>query len=499
MAMKCSLPIIGLIVCCGTSAASEFTYWNDFRATALQPGNLVTVRVENPHGTGLINTILYLDNSVQESLLDPVVDGPETVAALVPGPVDQRRYYGFRLVQGSQRDLLPVRFGDDINPAPGQLTVLADDPAGDEVFGRPHLDLVECRVSFSSTRLYAALRNVSGGFPVSGSLVFYGYLFGLSDPAETDPEVVWALLYTYTAPGIIGPGLYRVTGTGLNDLILIADITVQEYPAQNTLVLSCLLSDLFGDPAFAAWFDPADPQIAVGAFTQRITLTGGAAEADRITGGRMHIRALSRDAVANTPPQLGELILMPPGPQAYAEIEYADAQGDCPVFAEMVFTGPNGSAGTFPFYPQSLDYSGPVVYRTAAGIPPLAAGNWTSAEVRFSDNAVDVVGFTQTPVAVDDNDASANVQLRLDGAPNPFADRTVFRFDLPAAGLVRLTVHDLAGRTVAVLTDGERPAGPHAVAWNGRDTRGNPQPAGVYFYRLQTRQGEVVRRITMVR
>ena len=501
--VSCSLAstVVSLaaIVAAAPADAGDFSLWNHFRTSALQPGDLATVCVENPHGPGLANTVLFLDGAVQAAALAPVVDGPSTLEALVPGPVAGRRYYGFRLEQEGQVDLLPVRLANGATPAPGLLSLLADDPVGDEVFGRPHLDLVSCHVSFSETRLYAALQNAGGGFPVSQSLTFFAYLFGLSNPAEPDPEIVWALIQTVDSPGIIVPGLYRVEGTGLSDLHKIGDITLQEFPEQNTLMLSCLLGDLLGDPAFAAWFDPDDPQAAVGAFTQRITLLGGTQEADRIEGGRLHLRALSRDPGPNTLPQLSDLSIAPPGLQAAAEVLYADADGHCPVLAELVLTGSDGEIGIYPLYPQTLDYSGAVLYRSEPGLPPLVSGSWTGAEARFSDNATDVVSLTLAPTSVSDGRAGAGPQLRIDGSPNPFAGQAIFSFDLPVSGPVRLTIHDVRGRVVAVLCDGERPAGPHAIAWDGRNRQGERQPAGVYFYRLQTGRGEVVRRIMMMR
>lgn len=488
-------------LCCVAAAqlaapvpSGGYVLWNNFRTSALHPDNLVTVRIENPHGEGLVNTILYLDGTILETALSPVMDGQSTLAALTPGPVGQRRYYGFRLLQGSERDLLPVRLADGIEPVPGQLTQLTTDPLGDEVFGRPHLDLVECRVSYSGTHLYAALRNSGGGFPVVQSLTFFSYLFGLSNPAEPEPSVVWALLHTYSTPG---SGLYRVMGSGLDDLVKIGNITVQEFAVQNTLLLSCLLSDLLADTAFAAWYDLADPRVAVGAFTQRITILGGAQEADRITGGRLHLRALSRDPGPNTLPQLSGFAISPPGAQAVAEIVYTDADAHCPVFAEIVLSGTDG--GAYPLYPQSLNYGGPVVYRSQTGILALVNGSWTGAETRFSDNTVDVVTANLAVAATPEGETALGAQLRLRGAPNPFTGQTVFSFLMPAAGSARLAVHDLAGRTVAVLIDSECAAGSQTVLWGGRDRHGTPQPAGVYFYRLQTRHGEAVRRITLVR
>ena len=57
-------------------------------------------------------------------------------------------------------------------------------------------------------------------------------------------------------------------------------------------------------------------------------------------------------------------------------------------------------------------------------------------------------------------------------------------YELPAAGEVRLTVHDVAGRRVAVLAEGARTAGAHVAIWNGLDASGRPVGSGVYFLRL---------------
>ncbi|RME00764.1 MAG: T9SS C-terminal target domain-containing protein [Calditrichaeota bacterium] len=68
--------------------------------------------------------------------------------------------------------------------------------------------------------------------------------------------------------------------------------------------------------------------------------------------------------------------------------------------------------------------------------------------------------------------------------PNPFNPATTIRYALPAATGVRLTVHDLVGRTVRVLVAKTQRAGEHSVVWDGRDERGRQLASGVYVYRL---------------
>ena len=55
-------------------------------------------------------------------------------------------------------------------------------------------------------------------------------------------------------------------------------------------------------------------------------------------------------------------------------------------------------------------------------------------------------------------------------------------------GQVDLEVYDLRGRLVRSLHSGPLTAGAHARIWDGRDTAGNRQASGVYFYKLSTAQ-----------
>jgi hypothetical protein len=70
--------------------------------------------------------------------------------------------------------------------------------------------------------------------------------------------------------------------------------------------------------------------------------------------------------------------------------------------------------------------------------------------------------------------------------PNPFNPATTIPFTLAGPARVRLTVYDALGRKVRVLADGDRPAGPHGVTWDGRDAGGTPVGSGVYFVELDT-------------
>ena len=72
-------------------------------------------------------------------------------------------------------------------------------------------------------------------------------------------------------------------------------------------------------------------------------------------------------------------------------------------------------------------------------------------------------------------------RVTLSSRPRPGG--VLLRFALPADGEVKLQVFDVAGRMVATVVEGARPAGEHEVAWNGASR------AGVYFARLVTPTG----------
>jgi hypothetical protein len=78
--------------------------------------------------------------------------------------------------------------------------------------------------------------------------------------------------------------------------------------------------------------------------------------------------------------------------------------------------------------------------------------------------------------------------------PNPFNPSTKIVYALEKAGQARLVVYDLLGREVAVLVNGVQQAGQHEV------TFGNEQfPSGVYFYRLQSAQNSVTKKMVLMK
>lgn len=98
-----------------------------------------------------------------------------------------------------------------------------------------------------------------------------------------------------------------------------------------------------------------------------------------------------------------------------------------------------------------------------------------------------------TEVAAGEDGAPARAALAR-SRPNPFNPATTIRFDLPAPSKVTLRVYDVAGRELATLVNGDRPAGVHEVRFDGKDLA-----SGAYFYRLTTNELSETGRMVLVR
>ena len=96
------------------------------------------------------------------------------------------------------------------------------------------------------------------------------------------------------------------------------------------------------------------------------------------------------------------------------------------------------------------------------------------------------------PILASDFDLQAS-------APNPATHQTRIDFSLPSSGPVQLRIFGMKGELVRTLADGERPAGPNSVTWDGRDDRGSQAGAGAYMCRLEGFGSVRVQRLIWIR
>jgi hypothetical protein len=83
--------------------------------------------------------------------------------------------------------------------------------------------------------------------------------------------------------------------------------------------------------------------------------------------------------------------------------------------------------------------------------------------------------------------------------PNPFNPSTRIRFELPRSQDITLDVYDLRGRRVRRLAQGTWDAGEHGLVWDGTDDQGRTVPSGVYVSRLRAADGDLSRRMVLLK
>jgi len=102
--------------------------------------------------------------------------------------------------------------------------------------------------------------------------------------------------------------------------------------------------------------------------------------------------------------------------------------------------------------------------------------------------------LTQEPTSIETDDVLAKDIQLLGNYPNPFNPSTQIRFSLNASHVIRLTVHDVLGREIAVLIDGVMPAGTHSATFDA-----GMRASGVYLVRLTSGSHVLTQTMMLVR
>jgi len=138
---------------------------------------------------------------------------------------------------------------------------------------------------------------------------------------------------------------------------------------------------------------------------------------------------------------------------------------------------------------------------------PVSIGDiprWLSAAAAGSEALLiaDFSGLASYPLQGTATAAPASPAagpLLLASYPNPFNPTTLLSYRLPAAGALRLTLHDAQGRLLRELETGWREAGEHRAVWDGRDAAGRALPSGVYLARLAAAGAVSSQRLVLLR
>jgi hypothetical protein len=107
--------------------------------------------------------------------------------------------------------------------------------------------------------------------------------------------------------------------------------------------------------------------------------------------------------------------------------------------------------------------------------------------------------YMQT-AAIHTGDAAApDEYMMVRTYPNPFKASTTISCYLDRPREIEADIFDALGRRIARISHGSRPAGWLALAWDGRNSAGDPAPSGIYLCRIGDADRFAVQKILLIR
>ncbi|MFQ5584353.1 MAG: T9SS type A sorting domain-containing protein, partial [Calditrichia bacterium] len=114
--------------------------------------------------------------------------------------------------------------------------------------------------------------------------------------------------------------------------------------------------------------------------------------------------------------------------------------------------------------------------------------------------AVDNIAFVSTTTTLTDKPDLLPAKFELlPNFPNPFNPLTVIRYRLPVSTRVNISIFNTLGQKVLTLIDDKQAAGSYQIIWEGNNSAGESVASGIYFYRMETTQFSMSRKMLLIR
>ncbi|MFK7844495.1 MAG: FG-GAP repeat protein [Rhodothermales bacterium] len=127
----------------------------------------------------------------------------------------------------------------------------------------------------------------------------------------------------------------------------------------------------------------------------------------------------------------------------------------------------------------------------AASGTQTVAGAWGSEGEEIVHGAAFVFDLSTVLTDLDvEPFISSRLLKQFAAYPNPFVGSVSIEAVLASAGWAKIVVQDVRGLEIAVLFDGYAVEGRTEVSWDGKGRDAKPQPAGLYFLSVITREGK---------
>ncbi len=381
-------------------------YWLNMRNSSVTPDSLIYIRYESSKTEEADHSLKYF-NGLNWQALVPDTLTIKTFQAAVPYDNQSILSLSFRVIHDSTV-VFSAGYLETATPySLDKMTLIKDYSLDGDIVD--HLNINAESIVLTEDRINFALTNFGGGFPVRESLLgpFYSYTVSFWHTDKEEPEYVYALIRTVNLPPFISTGLYKIDPSD-DSMELLGDINYEVNEEENTLFLSCDISDLLADEDFAKGFQQEN-SIYIGSMTQKIEDFGNVVTVQ--DQGQYHLMFLDEfniEPFVNTTPKITDVKFEDFGDYSIISMTYIDLEGHFPILAEVI----TDNNTVYTLVPEKLNFKDPVAFSCKI------YDEWSWAEIRISDNNSDIikvpVHFTLVQSQKEIPDVSLNIY------PNPY-------------------------------------------------------------------------------
>ena len=468
------------------------TPWNYIHFSSPNEDNLIFVRCIDSFNTNL-NLLYRTENGTVSTIMELVDLQNHVKEASINAPDFLNiTKIGFRAIHEESSvpvKLNPIKLDNNAILSQENLTWVTDEPIGNIPFSENFLDIKKLFVSYDDEQLYFGIENNGGGFPVSSAPwgPFYSYMALIT--SQNSNESLYGLLYTINQTAIIQPGLYKINGTGINDLEFIAEINSYIDTINNLLVLSCLWSDLNNQDDFSNWFYQENSSFNFLATTSKITLSNGMQEADVSQVSTIYISDLEISNQYNSLPTLSDFSL---SSDFKPTINYFDTEGHFPLISYLLIN----NIEFLELYPMNYNFLESVTFKTRESNNLLTNNTWETIKFVFSDNQIDFVEQTYN------NQTSIDSFIYPDKSifqvyPNPVKNTTKIMFHLDNTQPVELSVYNIKGQKVQTINNNLFSKGLNEVQFQIDNQK--IISSGIYFLKLKKMNETKMKKIVFIK
>lgn len=126
------------------------------------------------------------------------------------------------------------------------------------------------------------------------------------------------------------------------------------------------------------------------------------------------------------------------------------------------------------------------------GVDTVQTSTYSAPDFTPTYNSVNLTRANET--AIDNDNVLPHKFALKQNYPNPFNPTTTINYSIPHSVKVRLTIYDVLGRRVAMLVNKVQNAGNYHITFDARQLS-----SGMYFYRLETPNRVITRKMMLIK